>query len=295
LLGIASLGGICFTGIPAFLLGLWACSEMRAARGPVILTGKRIAMIGAALGGLSSLTIFVLPLVIVIPVSRYVERRAAIGEHEAQIIAHARDGAWQEAIDASAEMIALDPQDALKWLRAAPLYVHAGDEQAYHAFSTRLLEQFQSTTTPDVADKAAKACALLPPNDANLATISGLARVAVRDPSDWAIVYSYVTLGLVEYRSGNYLPAIEACQNSLAAEQTGEITLRTADAFTIQAMAYRKLGREGEARAALREAENILAANPLEFGGSWHDELISRILLAEARRLWPGNASGSPR
>jgi tetratricopeptide (TPR) repeat protein len=285
-LGIASLGGICFTGIPAFLLGLWAYSEIRAARGPAILTGKWIALAGAALGGFFGLSIFVLPLVVAIPISRFVQREAQIARLEAQVVAHAREDAWREAIAASAERIELDPEDPLTWLKAAPLYVRAGDEQGYHAFSTRLLQRFASTTTPDVADKSAKACALLPPSEANLATIAKLARVAVRDPNDWAIVYSYVTLGLVEYRSRNYGQAIEACRSSLAADPEREIPLRTADAFTIQAMAYHQLGQDEAARNALREAEQIIAANPLVFGTSWQDELISRILLEEARRLW---------
>jgi hypothetical protein len=70
-LGIGSIGGLCFTGIPAFILGLWALNEMQQRRNAETLTGRRLAIVGATLGGLLSLVTFVVPLGIITPWGSY--------------------------------------------------------------------------------------------------------------------------------------------------------------------------------------------------------------------------------
>jgi len=49
-LGIASLIGMCFTGIPAILIGLFALKEIRAAKGGLV--GRRRALTGIVAGAL---------------------------------------------------------------------------------------------------------------------------------------------------------------------------------------------------------------------------------------------------
>lgn len=62
ILGIGAIGGLCFTGVPALILGCWALGEMRQPREGVTLTGKRWAITGATLGGMMSLIACLLPL-----------------------------------------------------------------------------------------------------------------------------------------------------------------------------------------------------------------------------------------
>ena len=50
ILGIASLIGMCFTGIPAILMGLFALKEIRTAKGGLV--GRRRALTGIVAGAL---------------------------------------------------------------------------------------------------------------------------------------------------------------------------------------------------------------------------------------------------
>ncbi len=82
-LGIGAIGGLCFTGIPAFILGLWALNEMQQRRNAEILTGRRLAIVGATLGGLLSLATFAIPLIIFTSLATYDEQqREAMQMHE---------------------------------------------------------------------------------------------------------------------------------------------------------------------------------------------------------------------
>jgi tetratricopeptide (TPR) repeat protein len=92
---------------------------------------------------------------------------------------------------------------------------------------------------------------------------------------------------LAQYRQENYSAAIEACAKCLAGDPTNKVWHRAAGAHFIQAMAYAGLGREEEAIAALEKGRDLVNSHPLEFGPSWHDELICRILLEEATQRSP--------
>lgn len=179
-------------------------------------------------------------------------------------------------------ILEIEPNNTLNWLRAAALHARTGDTATYQDFCERMLEQFGDTTTPDEADKIAKACLLVPTNDAILVSASRLANFAVQDPSNWAILYSYVTEGLAEYRNGNYPATIEACDKCLVGDPAGEIRFRTANVHLILSLAYIRMGQTEAAAKALEKGRTLVELEPQSSGDDWHDDLICRILLKEA-------------
>ncbi len=282
-LGIISMG---VAGVPAFLLGLWARSDIARQQHAEILTGKWLATVGTSLGGLFSLVMFVLPLALVIPMARTEAREREVSELSERALAHGRDDDWTNAAAEYAKILERDPADEMNWLRAAPLYVNSGDDEAYRHLCEDMLTRFGDTNTPHVAERVAKACLLVPFSEEILIPASRLAEMsATQDPRDWAILYSHVTHGLAQYRLGQYAAAIEACENCQSGDPTGEVWFRAADAYLVKAMAYFRLGQEAEANAALDQARGIVNSHPLELESSWHDELICRILLDEAEAM----------
>lgn len=285
MLGILSIGGAFLTGIPAFLLGMWALSDMRDRRNPEILLGKRMAITGAALGGFFSLVVFfALPLAVVTAMQHYQAQARQIGQLRERVSTHVRAAAWQEAAADYEKIIEIEPDEPMNWLRVAPLYVRAGDQNAYQDLSERMLVRFGDAETPHIAEKIGKACLLIPTNQQTLRAASHLAEIAIEDPSDWAIRYSYATHGLAQYRQGNFEAAIDASEKCLRGDSDEGRRFRAANAYLVEAMAYHELGRSREASTALEKGRDLVQSPPQSAGNVWHDDLICRILLDEAER-----------
>jgi hypothetical protein len=96
------------------------------------------------------------------------------------------------------------------------------------------------------------------------------------------------TKGLVEYRAGRFGPAAAAIVRSAPSP---EGLHRDALAFSILAMAQHRLGKAGEARTALSNAQGIIATKMPKvekgetFADDWHDWLHARLLCREAEEL----------
>lgn len=98
------------------------------------------------------------------------------------------------------------------------------------------------------------------------------------------------TVGIAEYRAGNYERAIELLQKTKKARDNwgGEITCR-GGGMVFQAMALKQLDRGTEARELLAQAREILAG-PIRHrsGAPWFDLDICEMALEEATQLIDG-------
>jgi hypothetical protein len=105
---------------------------------------------------------------------------------------------------------------------------------------------------------------------------------------NWVLPWAQVTRGLADYRRGRFaeaVAAIDSCLSRRPGNWNCELT-----AHLVKAMALSRLGRLGEARAALNRASELYrtrVAGPggLTPGGNWPDRLICEILLREAEAL----------
>ena len=69
---------------------------------------------------------------------------------------------WQSAAIIGVLLIEQDPENRFLWLRTAPTFVLAGDEQGYRQFCASMLDQFADTKELADAESTCKACMLMP-------------------------------------------------------------------------------------------------------------------------------------
>ena len=280
ILGIISIGGLCFTAVPAVFLGLWALGDIRQPRNAEILSGKRLAITGVSLGGFFSIAIFLLPLLVLIPVRRDMK----INELNRSARTHVENERWREAAADCREIIDLEPENELSWLRAAAVYAFA-DEQAYDRLRDEMLSRFSDSEVPTVADRIAKACLLRPLKQTRLDAVSRMAEKAVKQDSDHEeMLWFFVTRGLAQYRSSNYGLALESCQRCRSGDPSDSLLTRATLCYFIESLAHTRLGANQEALDSLQHGRALLKDNP-DLGGAWHDQLIAKLLLAEVEGL----------
>ena len=188
-------------------------------------------------------------------------------------------GRWQDALELKADYARWNPKD----LNAELLIVQAwfGREADYKASCHRLLKFAQGTQVLSTAERAAKACLLLPTTDPTvLEPAHALARRAVDlGAEDPFFGWYNLALGMAEYRLGNYHAADKALQ---AADQTAPI-----NAGFFRAMSLYRQGQAAEARRLFRAAADQMKPlpddeqNPLANGASG-DDLIRWLAYREA-------------
>jgi serine/threonine protein kinase len=208
----------------------------------------------------------------------------------------ARNGRWQEAADDLAQVIAADPSDEWDWYVLTPLLIQSGKLADYRDHCKAMLSRFGTTTDAGIAEETAKSSLLVPsavsPDD--LARAANLAQDAVTLGKDTPFLYwGQMTKGMAQYRQGDFTGAIETMrlsQNTSAKRPPGDRYMCEADAYFVSAMARHRLNQPDEARAALaRGVEIVQTKLPKLDGGdlglTWHDVLMSYILMREAKEM----------
>ena len=267
------------TAIPALFLGLWALRDIRHPRNAEILSGKRLAITGVSLGAFFSLAMFALPLLALIQIQRAVK----IDELDRAAQQCAQGENWSEAADQYRQILDLDPDNEMNWLRAATINAHA-DAADYHSLCEQMLLQFENPE-PAIAERIAKACLLLPPTPAHLDTASQLVEQAVeQDPEHEFILWFEGTRALARYRRGDFAAAIESCKNCRLGDPSDSIWPRAALAYFVESAAHFRSGAEEEARDALSRGRALLNKNS-GTADSWHDLLIAQLMLDEVTGL----------
>jgi eukaryotic-like serine/threonine-protein kinase len=213
---------------------------------------------------------------------------------------HALRSEWRLAADCYARALKLDQFDGWKdatndQISYAACILEAGDTASYEAFWKEELARFDSANSIEVNTLILKSILLQPASDNFLTSLASLAK-ATSTPitGEWApgLLDFYdgwrcVSMGLAEYRRGDFAKAVDLSRQSLGFAHN--IPARTATARLILAMALHHLGQDDEARSELLQAQNTIKIRfsyPLDHGdadhGMWWDWVIGRRLLYEA-------------
>ena len=183
------------------------------------------------------------------------------------------------------------------------LLAELGDTNTYDRFREEAISRFKGTQNKVIAEMTIRAIMLEPANEKIMADLAPLIEVAA-SPSTATNGNSRVTafreawrcasMGLLEYRRGNYAEAANWCRRSLDASR--DIPPRSAAASIILAMSLQHIGQNDPAKSELQQVRDMLAQTRslienkfnagLEEGfgdqGVWFDWVMARILLREA-------------
>jgi tetratricopeptide (TPR) repeat protein/serine/threonine protein kinase/formylglycine-generating enzyme required for sulfatase activity len=216
------------------------------------------------------------------------------GVHNVVGHAYARSGQWDKAAPALARAVELHPSDVWPWWRSATLSLHTGDFEGYRRACREMIERFGKTDDPTIASHTVRVCLLLPDAVADLERAVKLADRNLKGNEKYhAYNYNWLVLdrGLAEYRAGQYAAAAERLKQ-LSPNADG-VHLDTS-AFAVLAMAQHRLGQVEAARAALVNAQAIIAkktpdpAKGQPFGHDWPEWLHCQVLSREAEVLIVG-------
>jgi hypothetical protein len=227
----------------------------------------------------------------------------SLGEH------FALQNQWKKAAERFSVLLQIDQLDGwdvgtLDYLECGPALVEQGDMEGYEHFRRTAIARFTTNTQP-FADRIIKISLLLPGSQELLKALRPIADASAQSFSTnmesnediFLAAWHSVSLGLMEYRSGNYAKAAEWCNRCL--NYPVNIAPRTATALAILAMSDQRLGQIGKARSELAQAREIIQnkyKSPLERGtpmqGFWFDWTFARILLREASALIEGSSKG---
>jgi serine/threonine-protein kinase len=151
--------------------------------------------------------------------------------------------AWQAALKA-------DPPEHAAWYGYAEFCLFLGEEGEYRRARQALLHRFGATTDPQIAERTARACLLLPASGNELRQAVALAeRAAAADRTAYPGLYPHFLFaqGLAEYRQGRFDRAITAMRGDASR------VLGPAPRLVL-AMALHRSGQVAEARTTLAAA-----------------------------------------
>jgi tetratricopeptide (TPR) repeat protein len=198
-----------------------------------------------------------------------------------------QSGEW--AGSAAAYVKAFDmeePTDLRIWIACACSLLQAGDTEGYRKLCERMLKRYGQSTDVNEIAFLAHVCVLAPDSLADNGRVLQLARQRSDLTADIEVhgAWSAHILGLACYRAGK----IEEAAARLESAQTApdlpvEIQLSNSLALAM----CRRLGQEIEAAAAIERARAGLAALQSELGQEFDIAEVPRILLREAETLLP--------
>lgn len=152
---------------------------------------------------------------------------------------------WPEAAADFARAFQLEePADSLTFLLHAILRRCVDDGPGYRDACQRMLARFADSTNPDDWSCMARALVLSPEPGVEPSRAVAFAERAVADNKRTDRV---AHVGLAHYRAGEFERAVTALEESLALDAN----LNPVDVHSVLAMALHRLGRKGQARAAL--------------------------------------------
>jgi eukaryotic-like serine/threonine-protein kinase len=167
---------------------------------------------------------------------------------------YAHLGLWDLAApDIGREVELCEPDYATRWLQHALLRLAAGDVQGCRAAADRMRERFGGTLIPEAAHDLVRVCLLAPPADGDeaLRLVSVSQKLVEYHPGS---AFALLVLGTAQVRAGQNGAAVESLRGALAPPDWEPRHL----AWPTLAIAYHRLGRAAEARAALSETAAAL-------------------------------------
>ena len=155
-----------------------------------------------------------------------------------------------------------------------------------------MLARFSDKPYLEPATLAAILCTVLPPTPEELDAGLRLAeRVSAEDPGHPrfdALRYAPVALILGEYRRGHYAQALEQANQYLTTTDAGDQRFTGLWATLTVAMSQHQLHHPAEARRALAQAREKMAADDGGNRWRWNLRLLDQALLREAETLIEG-------
>jgi tetratricopeptide (TPR) repeat protein len=192
---------------------------------------------------------------------------------------------WHSAAIIGVLLIEQDPENRFLWLRTAPTFVLAGDEQGYRQFCASMLDQFADTKELADAEFTCKARALMP----GAVDASRLPLKVVSDALDqettpgWLRPWHWATRALVAYRSDDRDEAARCVQQAFNSNPNPPAL---ALCYSIDALEKTASGNRSGAREALEQARKMVDEElPNATEVSLHDWTIALILVREAEKL----------
>jgi eukaryotic-like serine/threonine-protein kinase len=199
--------------------------------------------------------------------------------HRAMWALLTRQGRAEEARAAWEKVLGTDPGEHDAWYGYAELCLFVGREDEYRRARRDLLARFGESTDPNVAERTARACLLLPTSGDELRRVGVLAeRACARNPSQYIGVYPHFLFvrGLADFRQGRLDRAISVMQGEASR------VLGPAPRLVLAMALYRK-GRVAEAQKTLGAA--ILAHDWRSSEVRDHHGWIYHVLRREAEAL----------
>jgi tetratricopeptide (TPR) repeat protein len=210
-------------------------------------------------------------------------------------------GRTREAVPYLATESSANPMETELSMKVAALQAWFGQDKELAATRQRILAYAKDTNDASTAEGTAKACSLLPSTDkAQLEAVLALARKAVdlsgKDHPD--LSWFQMTLGMAEYRNGNYAAADKALLAAVKAGPNSRYVTSTSPFY--RAMSLFRQGKVEEARKLALAATATMKPlpqhenNPLA-GDANHDDLILWLAYKEAKALIQFDAASPPK
>lgn len=198
-------------------------------------------------------------------------------------------GLWKEASAAYAKVFKLKPDETSPWLSAASSFVLAGDIDGYRQHCHGFIEQFGDSGDGRAMERLIKASLLLADVvDVSELPVAELEQAIPNDSSDSWVSWAYLALAMAAHRAGDAGQTIDWIEKAKARKEYRAERKRLVLLRLMAALAHHQLGSNDAARAALAEADELLAAEAPQFYSnpsrlrSEHDWLIALILQREA-------------
>jgi tetratricopeptide (TPR) repeat protein len=207
----------------------------------------------------------------------------------------AQAGQFTEAATDLAAVIDANESENWEFYMLTPLLIQSGRLVDYTNHCKFMLDQFEHTTDPPIAERTAKSCLLLPsamgPDNFIRATNLAARAVSLSLHGQW-LHWRLMTRGLAEYRAGRYSDALKTealSQKALVHNHDLNGPACEADTYFISAMAHQKLNQDQDARKNLDRALQIVEKqlpklDNGDLGDRWFDTLMSHILMREAKQ-----------
>jgi WD40 repeat protein len=201
----------------------------------------------------------------------------------------ARRGNFTQAREAARKSTELAPDVGEAWLALAAIAVHEGDLEAFRKVRRDVLARFSDQPYLEPATLAAILCTVLPPTPEELATGIRMAELVAAEhaghPRFDVLRYAPVALILGKYRRGHYAQALEQANQYLTTTGAGDQRFIGLWATLTVAMSQHQLHHPAEARRALAQAREKMAADDGGDRWRWNLRLLDQALLREAETL----------
>ncbi len=212
---------------------------------------------------------------------------------------HAVNGRWRQAVERFAPLVKVDQHDnwglvAFDYLQLGLALIESGDLSGYEQMRQKVVARFAGVTDP-IADRVLKGNLLLPANEQMMRDLNPHANItlatfdAVKKDDLLKAAWHAVTLGLWEYRRGNYSEATNWCLRCLDFHEANAVL--TATAHLILAMSCQQMNQSQKALSELSLSQPMIEMHfnqEPDFGngsdGFWFDWVFARILLRECQQ-----------